>query len=62
MVKSNKKATLKIRETHFPYRKHQKPKIAKNFSLLGRTVPKKRKVASNRRNNKLGVSLKNGPR
>ena len=75
MIKSNKKVTLKTRETYFLYRKSQKLKIEKNvlrklfpkkisrkISLysLSRIVSKKSKVASYRRNNKLRVSFKNG--
>ena len=75
MIKSNKEVTLKTRETYFLYRKPQKLTIAKNvfrklfsknslkiFSFLGKShsAEKKRKVASYRRNNKLGVSFKMG--
>ena len=76
MIKSNKEVTLKTRETYFLYRKPQKPKIAEivfrklflkkneNFLLLGKlhSAEKKRKLASNRRSNKIGVSFKNGQR
>ena len=51
MINSNKEVTLKTRETYFLYSKPQKLKIAK-------LVSKKRKVASYRRNNNLGVSFK----
>ena len=76
MIKSNKEVTLKTRETFFLHnRKPQKLKIAKNifrklfskknesfFYSVSRIVPKKRKLASYRRINKIGVSFKNGQR
>ena len=74
MIKSNKEITVKTRETFFLYRTPQKLKIARNvfrktyqethreISLfsVSRIVPKKRKVASYRRKNELGVFFRNG--
>ena len=69
MIKSNK-VTLKTRETYFFYRKPQKLKMLPKFFhkevidnflfSVSCIVPKKRKVASYRRNNNLCVSLKMG--
>ena len=74
MIKTNKEVTLKTREALFLYRKSQKLKLAKNvfwklfskklmkFSFLvkSHSAEKKRKVASYRRNNNIGVSFKLG--
>ena len=73
MIKSDQEVTLKTKEAYFVYRKPQKLKFAKNVfrklfsknslktSFFGKShSAEKTTVASYRRNDKLGVSLKLG--